>query len=230
MGDILLRKILIVDEQGLLNSNIIKEISSEYQIKYCEDIETATKSVESYKIKSVVLTHSDDSDFDQLLSVIRQINQDKTIAVYVLSENKRDDFQIEAFKAGAADWIYVDFSPSLIKYRISKTILKDTPIETGIKSKSVRFKNLIIDFERYEIILDGIRITLPRKEFEILSLLSSKPGVVFRRADIINNVWIKTEMVRNRTIDVHMRMLREKIGSSYIKTIKGVGYKFIISH
>lgn len=88
--------------------------------------------------------------------------------------------------------------------------------------------NLVINREEYKIVLDGTEIVLPRKEFELLSLLASKPGKVFKREDILDRVWGGNEVVvGGRTIDVHIRKLREKIGDQSFKTVKGVGYKFV---
>ncbi len=88
---------------------------------------------------------------------------------------------------------------------------------------------MVIDRERYLVIKGGKDITLPRKEFEILSLLLSKPEKVFTRDEIFNNIWGQDVIVGNRTIDVHIRKLREKIGDKHIKTVKGIGYKYIVS-
>ena len=91
----------------------------------------------------------------------------------------------------------------------------------------IKIENLIIDRSSYKLKTDGKEITLPRKEFELLFLLCSKPGKVFKRESILESVWGKDVVVGDRTIDVHIRRLREKIGDSYFKTVKGVGYKFV---
>ena len=95
-------------------------------------------------------------------------------------------------------------------------------------SNIVKLGDITINREEYKIIQDGNEMNLPRKEFELLSLLASKPGKVFKREDILDNVWGNDIVVGGRTIDVHIRKLREKIGDEKIKTIKGVGYKFIV--
>jgi two-component system alkaline phosphatase synthesis response regulator PhoP len=95
-----------------------------------------------------------------------------------------------------------------------------------VNSSSVKTSNLIIEREKFSVQLDGKKIILPKKEFELLELLSSRPGKVFNREQILNIVWGNETVVGERTIDVHIRKLREKLGDAYIRTIKGVGYTF----
>ena len=228
MGELHLKKILIVDEQGLLNSNIIKSISSTFSIHYCEKMKILPKFSLASKTKSILLTYSAEDDFHFFLSIVRQIRLNPQITMLVLSDTVDETYQIEAFEAGIMDWISISSSPTFIKHRILKNVEKDADIDKDISLKAVRFNNLVIDPERYEIELDGNRLSIPRKEFEILSLLTSKPGKVFRRAEIITHVWKNELNVRDRTIDVHIRMLREILVKPYVLTVKGIGYKFVL--
>jgi two-component system alkaline phosphatase synthesis response regulator PhoP len=98
--------------------------------------------------------------------------------------------------------------------------------ETDTKKSSIRVGNIELDEDKYLVYKDNGEINLPRKEFQLLQLLMSKPGRVFTRAELMNKVWGTQTIVGDRTIDVHIRKLREKIGDDYFKTIKGVGYKF----
>ena len=100
--------------------------------------------------------------------------------------------------------------------------------KTSAENK-VTVGEIIIDREEYVIIKNGEKLSLPRKEFELFSLLASKPGKVFKRDDILDNVWGNEVVVGGRTIDVHIRKLREKIGDKHFKTVKGVGYKFVLN-
>ena len=100
--------------------------------------------------------------------------------------------------------------------------------EDAKEDAKVKFGNLVINKEEYKVILDKKEIALPRKEFELLSLLASKPGKVFKREDILDRVWGNEVVVGGRTIDVHIRKLREKLGDKRFKTVKGVGYKFVV--
>ena len=148
---------------------------------------------------------------------------DNTIIIF-LSARSEDFTQIAAFDAGGDDYISKPVKPKILLKKIA-SILKR--INYG-KNKTLRLEleNLVIDRNEYKIVKDKQDLTLPRKEFELLFLLASKPGKVFTRDEIMNSVWGSQVIVGDRTIDVHIRKLREKIGDSYFKTIKGVGYKF----
>jgi len=152
--------------------------------------------------------------------------------VAFLTARGEDYSQIAGFEAGGDDYITKPVRPKVLVSRI-KALLKrrksadpQTGPETGNKLGS---GNLIIDKERYLVIKKGKDISMPRKEFELLSLLISKPGKVFTREEIFDRVWGENIVVGDRTIDVHIRKLREKIGEKHIQTVKGIGYKYMDS-
>lgn len=147
---------------------------------------------------------------------------DKTIIAF-LTARSEDYSHIAGFDAGADDYINKPIRPRVLMSRI-KALLKRIP--SAEDSKVLDLGGIKIDRDSYLIYKDGNDISLPRKEFELLSLLASKPGKVFAREEIMNKVWGDEVVVGDRTIDVHVRKLREKIGEDYIKTVKGVGYKF----
>ena len=163
---------------------------------------------------------------------IRRIPALQHTMIAFLTARGEDYSQIAGFEAGADDYITKPVRPKVLVSRV-KALLKRTsgggaPAPTIIESgHTVAVGNLIIDKERYLIIKDGQEMVLPRKEFELLSLLVSKPGKVFTREEIYFSVWGDNVVVGDRTIDVHIRKLREKIGNDFIKTLKGIGYKFI---
>ena len=130
------------------------------------------------------------------------------------------------FDAGADDYITKPIKPKVLVSKV-KALLRRFKDETAT-SNVVKIKDLIINRDVYKVIKSGEEIILPRKEFELLSLLASKPGKVFKREDILDNVWGSEVVVGGRTIDVHIRKLREKIGDKCFKTVKGVGYKFVV--
>ena len=146
-----------------------------------------------------------------------------TIIVF-LSARSEDFTQIAAFDAGGDDYITKPVRPKILLKKI-ESILKRLKSVNNDKS-TIELKNIIINRMEYKVVKDGVDIVLPRKEFELFYLLASKPGNVFTRFDIMNKVWGSNVIVGDRTIDVHIRKLREKVGNSYFKTIKGVGYKF----
>ncbi len=148
-----------------------------------------------------------------------------------LTARSEDYSQIAGFEAGADDYITKPIKPKLLISRVSallKRYQKTAKIETEEDSDVLKVGNILIDKEKHVVVVEGEKLILPRKEFNLLLLLVSKPEKVFVREDIYKTVWGNDVIVGDRTIDVHIRKLREKIGESHIKTIKGVGYKFVI--
>ena len=157
-------------------------------------------------------------------SEIRKIDQLRDTIIIFLSARSEDYTQISAYDAGADDYISKPVKPKILLKKISN-IAKKIKLENG-HSKILDLGSLKINREEYLVVKNKNEILLPRKEFELLFLLGSKPEKVFTREEIMNKVWGTLVIVGDRTIDVHIRKLREKIGEKYIKTIKGVGYKF----
>ena len=158
-------------------------------------------------------------------SEIRKIDQLRNTIIIFLSARSEDYTQISAYDAGADDYISKPVKPKILLKKISniakKIKLEKTP------SKILDLGSLKINREEYLVLKNKNEILLPRKEFELLFLLASKPEKVFTRDEIMNKVWGTQVVVGDRTIDVHIRKLREKIGDLRFKTVKGVGYKFV---
>ena len=157
-------------------------------------------------------------------SEIRKIDQLSNTIIIFLSARSEDYTQISAYDAGADDYISKPVKPKILLKKISNIAKKIKSENTY--SKILDFGSLKINREKYLVVINKNEILLPRKEFELLFLLGSKPEKVFTREEIMNKVWGSLDVVGDRTIDVHIRKLREKIGEKHIKTIKGVGYKF----
>jgi two-component system alkaline phosphatase synthesis response regulator PhoP len=157
-------------------------------------------------------------------SEIRKIDQLRNTIIIFLSARSEDYTQISAYDAGADDYISKPVKPKILLKKISN-IAKKIKLE-NTHSKILDLGSLKINREEYLVVKNKNKILLPRKEFELLFLLGSKTEKVFTREEIMNEVWGTQVVVGDRTIDVHIRKLREKIGEKYIKTIKGVGYKF----
>ena len=149
----------------------------------------------------------------------------RTIIAF-LTARSEDYSQLAGFDAGGDDYIAKPIKPSLLISRV-KALLRRYHI-TEEQTDAYRIGNLQIDRERFLVLRNGEKVVLPKKEFELLSLLTSKPNKVFTREEIFAAVWGPNVVVGDRTIDVHVRKLREKIGMENIKTVKGVGYKFEI--
>ena len=156
---------------------------------------------------------------------IRKIPSLEHTIIAFLTARGEDYSQVAGFESGADDYITKPVKPKVLTSRL-KALLRRRPTAGQKVPERMNLGDLTIDPERYHIELAGNVLDLPRKEFELLSLLASKPGRVFLREEIMDRIWGTSVIVGGRTIDVHIRKLREKIGDDRIKTVKGVGYKF----
>ncbi|SUZ74892.1 uncharacterized protein METZ01_LOCUS27746 [marine metagenome] len=221
-----LSKILVVDDDPDIVEILRYNLSlAGYEVRSAVNGKEAIKKAKLF-IPQIILLDIMMPELDgiEACSQIKRIpSLDNTIIIF-LSARSEDFTQIAAFDAGGDDYISKPVKPKILLKKIA-SILKR--INSGQnKSLKLELDNLVIDRNEYKIVKDKQDLTLPRKEFELLFLLASKPGKVFTRDEIMNSVWGSQVIVGNRTIDVHIRKLREKIGDSYFKTIKGVGYKF----
>ena len=155
---------------------------------------------------------------------IKNIDQLSQAIIIFLSARSEDYTQISAYDAGADDYISKPVKPKILLKKISNIAKKISSEKNA--PKTIDLGSIKINKEEYVVIKDKKEILLPRKEFELLFLLATKPEKVFTREEIMNKVWGTQVVVGDRTIDVHVRKLREKIGEKHIKTLKGVGYKF----
>ena len=148
-------------------------------------------------------------------------------AIAFLTARGEDYSQVAGFEAGADDYITKPIKPKVLVSKV-KSLLRRLKEDTEPVEEITRVGHLVINREEYKIINNGEELILPRKEFELLALLTSKPNKVFKREVILDSVWGNEVVVGGRTIDVHIRKLREKIGDDHFKTVKGVGYKFVL--
>lgn len=219
-------KILIVDDEEdileFLSYNLNKE---GYQVFTATDgntaITLAKKELPHLILLDVMMPGIDGIETCRELRSLPGL-QDVIIAF--LTARSEDYSHIAGFDAGADDYINKPIKPRVLVSRIQALLRRTTAVKKD--SDFLQLGNLRINRERYLVIKDDIEITLPRKEFELIYLLASKPGKVFTREEILINIWGYDVVVGDRTIDVHIRKLREKIGEDYIRTVKGVGYKF----
>jgi two-component system alkaline phosphatase synthesis response regulator PhoP len=166
-----------------------------------------------------------DMDGIETCREIRDLPGLKDVMIAFLTARNEDYSQIAGFEVGADDYINKPIKPRVLSSRI-KALLRRSGNAEAVTSDKVEMGGIKIDRERYLIVQDGKEINLPKKEFELLALLASKPGKVFTRESILDKVWGGEVVVGDRTIDVHIRKLREKLGEDFIRTVKGIGYKF----
>lgn len=221
-------KILIVDDEQdileFLSYNLKKENYEVYtSTNGGEAVEIAEKVLPNLILLDVMMPGMDGIETCEQLRAKPHL---KDVIIAFLTARSEDYSQIAGFEAGADDYIPKPIKPKVLISRI-KALLKRMPSGAGAEDEINEVKSLYINREKYIVVKDGIEILLPRKEFELLFLLTSKPGRVFTRDEIFDTVWGSDIIVGERTIDVHIRKLREKLGDKHIQTIKGIGYKFV---
>lgn len=221
-------KILLVDDEPDILEILEYNLSQEgYQIVTAsngkEAVAKAKKELPHLIILDVMMPEMDGIEACEHIRKIPELQQ--TIITFLTARNE-DYSQVAGFDAGADDYIAKPIKPKVLVSKI-KALLRRFKEEEA-QGDVLRVGDIEINRESYKIIKDGEEIVLPRKEFELFYLLASKPGKVFKREEILDKVWGNEVIVGGRTIDVHIRKLREKIGDDWFKTIKGVGYKMEI--
>ena len=219
---------MVDDEPDILE--ILKyNLSSEgYQVftakNGVEGVEKAKKKVPHLIILDVMMPEMDGIE---ACEIIRNTKGLESTIITFLTARGEDYSQVAGFDAGADDYITKPIKPKVLISKI-KALLRRMKEDSTQTEEVMEVGNIVINREEYKVINDGDEIILPRKEFELLALLASKPDKVFKREVILDKVWGQEVVVGGRTIDVHIRKLREKIGDDHFKTVKGVGYKFVL--
>jgi two-component system alkaline phosphatase synthesis response regulator PhoP len=224
------QKILIVDDEPdileLIEYNLKKE---GYQVYLAgngqEGINIAKKVHPDLIILDIMMPKMDGIEACRLM---RAIPEFKNTFMVFLTARSEEYSEIAGFNVGADDYIAKPIKPRALVSRIN-AILRRNSSTDEVSDNKVEIGDLVIDREAYLVYQSGQKVVLAKKEFELLYLLASKPGKVYTRESILKNIWEDSVVVTNRTIDVHIRKLREKLGETYVATVKGVGYKFELS-
>ncbi len=227
-------KILLVDDERDILEFLSYNLRNEgFQISTASNGKEAVQRTRKFRPDLVLL----DVMMPEMdgIAACKEIRSDALLEhtlVAFLSARGEDYSQIAGFEAGGDDYITKPIKPKVLVSRV-KALLKRRRADSERKDadfvKRIESGDLVVDKERYMVVKEGIDISLPKKEFEILFLLISKPEKVFTREEIFDRVWENNIVVGDRTIDVHIRKLREKLGERYIQTVKGIGYKYVIS-
>ncbi|WP_044401970.1 response regulator transcription factor [Lacinutrix sp. Hel_I_90] len=219
--------ILLVDDEPDILEIVSYNLSSEgYRVITASNGIEGVKKAKKEKPELIILdVMMPEMDGIEACEQIRKIPELKNTIITFLTARGEDYSQVAGFDAGADDYITKPIKPKVLVSKV-KALLRRLKAEDAAVAE-VRIGDIVINREEYKVVLKGKELILPRKEFELLSLLASKPGKVFKRGDILDAVWGNEVIVGGRTIDVHIRKLREKIGDHYLKTTKGVGYKFV---
>ena len=222
-------KILLVDDEPDILEIVSYNLSAEgYEVftakNGLEGVAKAKKKTPHLIIMDVMMPEMDGIE---AVEQIRNTPSLEDTIITFLTARGEDYSQVAGFDAGADDYITKPIKPKVLVSKV-KALLRRIKEDRKEVEDIVKVGNIVINREEYKIINDGVEIVLPRKEFELLSLLTSKPNKVFKREVILDKVWGNEVVVGGRTIDVHIRKLREKIGDDHFKTVKGVGYKFVL--
>jgi two-component system alkaline phosphatase synthesis response regulator PhoP len=219
-----IRILLVDDEKDILEIVGYNLAQEGYQISTAsngkEAIIKAKKELPQLIILDVMMPEMDGIE---ACENIRKIPELQDTIITFLTARSEDYSQVAGFDAGADDYIAKPIKPKVLVSKV-KALLRRLKSDTKPNS-TLTVGNIEINREEYKIINNGKEIVLPRKDFELFYLLATKPGKVFTREEILDKVWGNEVVVGGRTIDVHIRKLREKIGDDFFKTIKGVGYK-----
>lgn len=221
-------KILLVDDEPdileFLGYNLRKE---GYEVHTCNNGKEALARAREVHPHLIILdVMMPQMDGIETCTEIRKIDDLKNTIVIFLTARGEDYSQIAGFEAGADDYVTKPIKPRVLVSRVKALLRRYKDDGEEDTAPVVEIKEFIIDREKYVVIKEGKVISLPRKEFELLNLLASRPNKVFTREEILSAVWGSDVIVGDRTIDVHVRKIREKLDTTGIKTIKGVGYKY----
>ncbi len=223
-------KILLVDDEEdileFLSYNLEKEGFLISKASNGVDAVKTAREIEPHLILLDVMMPG--MDGIETCEELRKIPGLNNVLIAFLTARGEDYSQIAGFEAGGDDYITKPIKPKLLISRVKALLKRYRKVTKEMEKDGVsqQVDDVIIDKERYLVIVKGIEMFLPKKEFELLNLLISRPEKVFTREEIFQRVWGDNIIVGDRTIDVHIRKLREKLGNDYIRTIKGVGYKF----
>jgi len=221
------QKILIVDDEPdileLIEYNLKKEGYQVFTAKNGQEaVSEAKKVLPDLIVLDIMMPKMDGIE---ACRIMRTMPEFKNTFVVFLTARSEEYSEIAGFNVGADDYIAKPIKPRVLVSRINAILRRNSHAHEEIENK-LEISDLVIDRESFLVYQNGEKIVLAKKEFELLYLLASRPGKVYTRDVILKNIWEDSVVVTNRTIDVHIRKIREKLGENYLATVKGVGYKF----
>ena len=223
-------RILLVDDENDILEFLSYNLKNEgFEVLTCNDGQTALNIIDDFMPHLIVLdVMMPGMDGIETCEQIRLNPKFNKILITFLTARSEDYSQVAGLEAGADDYINKPIKPKVLVSRVKALLRRkgSEVIQIDNNPGLIEISDLKIDRESYQVTLDHDDILLPRKEFEILYLLASKPGKVYNREEIFDKIWGDDVVVGGRTIDVHIRKLRKKLGRDYIMTVKGIGYKF----
>ncbi len=222
-------RILLVDDEPDILEIVGYNLSAEgYEVFTAKNgMEAVAKAKKKQPHLIIMDVMMPEMDGIEACGIIRNTKGLENIIITFLTARGEDYSQVAGFDAGADDYITKPIKPKVLVSKV-KALLRRLKDEADDSEEITKVGSIVINREEYKIVNKGQEIILPKKEFELLALLASKPSKVFKREVILDKVWGNEVVVGGRTIDVHIRKLREKIGDEHFKTVKGVGYKFVL--
>lgn len=222
-------KILLVDDEPDILEIVSYNLSAQgYEVFTARNgVEGVAKAKKKQPHLIILDVMMPEMDGIEACEIIRKTAGLENTIIAFLTARGEDYSQVAGFDAGADDYITKPIKPKVLVSKV-KSLLRRLRDGDGELEDIFNVGDITINREEYKILNKGEEIVLPRKEFELLALLTSKPNKVFKREVILERVWGNEVVVGGRTIDVHIRKLREKLGDDYFKTVKGVGYKFVL--
>jgi two-component system alkaline phosphatase synthesis response regulator PhoP len=220
-------KILVVDDDPDIVEILRYNLSlAGYEVKSASNGKECIKKAKLFVPELILLdVMMPEMDGIEACSLLKEIPSLINTRIIFLSARNEDYTQLSAFDAGADDYISKPVKPKILLKKINSIIKRI--YSNSNDEHIIKLNEITINRNKFVVVKENIEINLPKKEFELFFLLASKPGNVFTRDQIMSKVWGSDIIVGDRTIDVHIRKLREKIGDLYFKTVKGVGYKFV---
>lgn len=221
-------RILIVDDEEDIIEFISYNLKKEgYEVRSALNGREAIETAKAFNPHLIILDiMMPELDGIEVCEQLRSMPEFEDTVITFLTARSESFTQISALEMGGDDFINKPVKPNVFKSRVKALLRRHPELKVNVNDKVGTFGDLVINFNQYAVTQEGEDVYLAKKEFDLLALLASKPGKVFKRAEILSKVWGSEVLVGDRTIDVHIRKLREKIGSHYIQTMKGVGYKF----
>jgi two-component system alkaline phosphatase synthesis response regulator PhoP len=222
-------KVLVVDDEQdileLLEYNLKKE---GYEVKTATNGKEAVEVAKSYSPQLILMDiMMPKMDGIEACRQIRQMPKLKETFIIFLTARSEEYSEVAAFEGGASDYITKPIKPRALMSRISAFFRRD--VSDTKENNVIKIKDLTIDRSSFTVFKGETKIILPKKEFELLYFLSKNPNIVYNRDELLKNIWGTGIYVVPRTVDVHIRKVREKIGEDYIRTVKGIGYKFEVN-
>ncbi|ADR23345.1 DNA-binding response regulator [Marivirga tractuosa] len=226
MGNKQSHKVLVVDDESdileLLEYNLTKE---GYEVETAQDGKTAVEKAQKFQPQLILLDiMMPNQDGVETCRQLRETPESANSFIIFLTARSEEYSEVAAFENGADDYITKPIKPRALMSRINAYFRRD--VKKQKDNNKITIGGLTIDRTSYTVSVDGKQVSLPKKEFELLYFLAQNPNKVFNRDDLLQNIWGSDVYVLARTVDVHVRKVREKVGDGYISTVKGVGYKF----